>query len=937
MTGSIVNTDKMKMCLQAIKFPIILLFSLISLFALGQPPPPGSGHGSGGNSGTGQPELVIQQIVAAPGTLMLGIDALHFNGSVAVSSFSIHIAFDTALIQIAGFSNTNIDGDWSFSIDNNMVQIDFVANGGQSHVLNGSIFDLELFYTGGFQANFGITDETVFYDASQQPIQPVDFADGWVKQITPTGQVFISNEGAVVGQQAEFDVGLQGSGFQQVTDLHLRIAFDADFLAYQSYNPANISDIEVIEFESKIYINWSDQQSPFNAFTYLKAFSIVFDYLQAGETSLIFLPGSYVISNGSYVPVGLNNGQLIELFQLSLDVLPSQAGEVEGAGNYAAGETVNIAASAYDGYYFLYWESSDTVFSTLANHSFVMPEANIGIIARFGLSAYHLQLQANPSHAGTVSGSGVYEAGENVLVSTMPNPGFVFLHWSDGTEILSVDTEYTFIMPENDLLLTAEYESLSYPVSLFSLPENSAQLLGEGDYATGENVAVEAIAESGYTFLHWKEDGQIVSNQALYNFTMPPHERMLTAHLSAEAYLLTLVSDPVDGGQLVGEGNYETGSIVDIEANANPGYAFLHWADDDGILSLENNYSFEMPAFDIEITAVFEAEPFELVLTSNPQNSALLQGAGIYFAGEIVSISAQPAQGYTFVHWAHGAEVVSTEEAYSFEMPAQDLELTAYLELLSFIIEAVPNNPNYGSTAGSGNYYFGETAVLTAMPINDYEFVFWSDGNMVVSYDAIYAFEVYQNRSLTAHFRFPEDCSGPVSLDAEIIDEHSAMLSWLPGGMEAKWDLLWGLTGFDTLHQGQLIEELVFTNYLLEDLSPGTSYDFYVRALCAPDLVSEWAGPVLFTTQFVNLDKQVIQKLILYPNPAKGEVFLVLDPLNKDVDNIHLLEMSGQIFRPSFVKASPEKIIICLHGISNGVYFLILNNNFNKPLKLLVF
>ncbi len=926
----------MKMCLQAIKFPIILLFSLSSLFALGQPPPPGSGHGSGGNSGIVEPGLIIQQIVAAPGTLMLGIDALHFNGSVAVSSFSIHIAFDTALIQIAGLSNTNIDGDWSFSIDNNMAQIDFVANGGQSHALNGSIFDLELFYAGGFQANFGITDETVFYDASQQPIQPVDFTDGWIQQISPTGQVFISNEGAVVGQQAEFDIGLQGSGFQQVTDLHLRIAFDADFLAYQSCNPASISDIEVIEFESKIHINWSDQQSPFNAFTYLKAFSIVFDYLQAGETSLIFLPGSYVISNGSYVPVGLNNGQLIELFQLSLDMLPSEAGEVEGAGNYAAGETVNIAASAYDGYFFLYWESSDTVFSTQANHSFVMPQANIGLIARFGLSAYQLQLQANPSHAGSVSGSGVYEAGEIVLVSTMPNPGFVFLHWSDGTEILSVDTEYTFIMPENDLLLTAEYETLSYPVSLFSLPESSAQLLGEGDYTTGENVAVEAIAESGYSFLHWKEDGQIVSNQALYNFTMPPHERMLTAHLSAEAYLLTLVSDPVDGGQLVGEGNYETGSIVDIEANANPGYAFLHWADDDGILSLENNYSFEMPAFDIEITAVFEAEPFELVLTSNPPNSALLQGAGMYYAGETVSISAQPAQGYTFVHWAHGAEVVSTEEAYSFEMPAQDLELTAYLDLLSFIIEAVPNNPNYGTTAGSGNYYFGETAVLTATPYNNYEFVFWSDGNMVVSYDAVYAFEVYQNRSLTAHFRFPEDCSGPGSLEAEIIDEHSTLLAWLPGGMETSWDLLWGLTGFDTVHQGQLVEGLNTTHYLLEELEPGTSYDFYVRAVCSPDLFSAWTGPLVFTTHYVSLDVPVIQKIGLFPNPAKDKVYLVLNPLHDEVVTIRLLDMSGRIFTPPVVESSPGRISIYLDGFQKGVYLLMLNNDHNKTIKLLI-
>ncbi len=926
----------MKMCLRAIKLPAILFFTLLSIFAVGQPPPPGSGHGSGEDSGIGQPGLVIQQTATAPGMIMLGIDALQFNGSAAVSSFSMHIAFDTALIQIDGISNTNISGDWSFSVDNDIVQIDYVAGSGQSHPLNGRICDLDLVYVGGFQANFEITDETIFFNASQQPIPDVNFTDGWIQQITPTGQVYLSNEGAVVGQQAEFDIGMQGSGFQQVTELHLRITFDTDLLAYHSANPAGISDIEIIEFESEIYINWSDQQNPFNAFTFLKVFSIVFDYLQAGETSLNFLPGSYIISNGSLVPVGFNNGLLTELFQLSLDVLPSGAGEAEGDGNYAAGETVNISANAYDGYYFLYWKSSDTVFSSQANHSFLMPEASIDIYAHFGLSAYNLQLQVNPAHAGTVSGSGVYEAGENVMITATPNPGFDFLNWTDGEEVLSVDPEYTFTMPDNDLLLTAHFDVLSFAVSLLSLPEGSAQLLGEGDYYTGETVTVEAIAEPGYTFLHWKEDGQVVSNQALYSFSMPPHERLLTAHLSAEAYLLTLISEPAGAGQLTGDGYYETGTMVEIEAIAYPGYVFLHWADDDIILSEENIYSFEMPAVDIEITAVFDAVPFELVLTSNPQNSALLQGAGSYFAGETVSISAQPAQGYSFMHWADGSEVISTEEAYSFEMPAQDLQLTAHLELLNFTIEAIANNPDYGNTTGSGSYYFGETAVVTAIPADDYEFLFWSEGNVVMSYDAVYAFEVYQNRTLTAHFRLPEDCSPPGSLEAEIIDEHSAMLSWLPGGMEASWDLLWGLTGFDTVHQGQLIEGLVSPYYLLEDLEPGTSYDFYIRAVCAPDLVSKWTGPVMFTTHFVNLDMQVAQELKLFPNPAKNKVYFTSGPLHSEVVSIRLLDMSGRIFKPSFVEASSGGIIIYLDGLKSGVYFLLLNNKHSPPLKLLV-
>ncbi|NCC74510.1 MAG: fibronectin type III domain-containing protein, partial [Sphingobacteriia bacterium] len=74
------------------------------------------------------------------------------------------------------------------------------------------------------------------------------------------------------------------------------------------------------------------------------------------------------------------------------------------------------------------------------------------------------------------------------------------------------------------------------------------------------------------------------------------------------------------------------------------------------------------------------------------------------------------------------------------------------------------------------------------------------------------------------------------------------MLNWTPGGEETIWNILWGETGFDPENAGILIEEVMQNSYFLEGLSPATSYDFYVRAVCDVGYYSAWAVPGFFTT-----------------------------------------------------------------------------------------
>ncbi len=66
---------------------------------------------------------------------------------------------------------------------------------------------------------------------------------------------------------------------------------------------------------------------------------------------------------------------------------------------------------------------------------------------------YALTLAASPANAGTVTGAGNYEEGEEVEIKATPKSGYNFLQWSDGV----TDATRTLTI-EGDMSLTATFE-----------------------------------------------------------------------------------------------------------------------------------------------------------------------------------------------------------------------------------------------------------------------------------------------------------------------------------------------------------------------------------------------------------------------------------------------------------------------------------------------
>ncbi|MDR4988303.1 MAG: T9SS type A sorting domain-containing protein [Bacteroidales bacterium] len=73
----------------------------------------------------------------------------------------------------------------------------------------------------------------------------------------------------------------------------------------------------------------------------------------------------------------------------------------------------------------------------------------------------------------------------------------------------------------------------------------------------------------------------------------------------ARTWVLTLESFPPGAGVLIGAGEFEEGTDVNVLAEANEGFAFTHWSMNDEEISTEAAFVFNMPGEDVTLTANF--------------------------------------------------------------------------------------------------------------------------------------------------------------------------------------------------------------------------------------------------------------------------------------------------------------------------------------------
>ncbi len=106
-------------------------------------------------------------------------------------------------------------------------------------------------------------------------------------------------------------------------------------------------------------------------------------------------------------------------------------------------------------------------------------------------------------------------------------------------------------------------------------------------------------------------------------------------------------------GYVIGEGEYERGSKVLLEAFPNEGYKFIKWVDSEGnFLSKDNPYSFIMSKDNLTIEPVFEIKTYSLnIEIEGKGNVEIYPQLDKYPHGTEIMIKAIPDENTNFVKW----------------------------------------------------------------------------------------------------------------------------------------------------------------------------------------------------------------------------------------------------------------------------------------------
>ncbi|MBR5958026.1 MAG: leucine-rich repeat protein [Salinivirgaceae bacterium] len=201
------------------------------------------------------------------------------------------------------------------------------------------------------------------------------------------------------------------------------------------------------------------------------------------------------------------------------------------------------------------------------------------------LQQYTIAVNCDASQGSTI-GSGTYEYGRTVEISTSPNHGFKFVNWNDNNTLNPRNVNVT-----GNASYTATLEREKYTLTVVSADNSKGTTSGSGTYDFETNVEIHAIANNtGYEFVQWNDN----NTQSTRTISVTDNATY-TAQFRNKSFNLTWNTD---GGTVL-TGDYTHG-LVEFEAEITQpnapqktGFTFNGW--------LPNLTT--MPASDIECVA----------------------------------------------------------------------------------------------------------------------------------------------------------------------------------------------------------------------------------------------------------------------------------------------------------------------------------------------
>lgn len=331
---------------------------------------------------------------------------------------------------------------------------------------------------------------------------------------------------------------------------------------------------------------------------------------------------------------------------------------------------------------------------------------------------------SNPDPAmGTVNHNGVEEFNERSMISIFatPSQNYTFLRWSDGNTLnprnLVMDRDYQL----QPVFVYDQHYRLSVDIS----PSYRGSVSGRGMYRPGETAHLVAEPTNGWEFDHW-EDQPDNHN--------PERDVVMNSDVNLTAVFVAIRSDYelywspniFSFGSIESEdgcGTFDRGEEVVITAvPANENYEFVRWSDGNTA-----NPRTLVANRDYDIIAEFRHKT-ETKRISVDTYYGETTGSGTYHLGELVKISATPAEGFHFVRWDDDENEQSLTRRFYLERHSPT-SFEAIMESdATYHVRAVCEPEEAGTVTGCVEAaHYEDIVVLDVQPAAGWKIGGWSD------------------------------------------------------------------------------------------------------------------------------------------------------------------------------------------------------------------
>lgn len=296
-----------------------------------------------------------------------------------------------------------------------------------------------------------------------------------------------------------------------------------------------------------------------------------------------------------------------------------------------------------------------------------------------------------------------------------------------GTNII---TSNSFVMPGHDLTINIQSKRLTKITKDNNIQHGDIQI--SKDWLNSDDeFTVTLIPENGY---HYKNDSLVIHYTDGYEENLYPNNNIATrakawvrnpAYITCEfeqtvtpTYDITVNNNIENGSISVTKTSFEENEKVVVTVSPDNGYELdeLYWMEQvywskTQITKINNEYSFNMPNYDVVLSASFKEKKYLITVNAENGNVVLKHDNNVLVDNkskedQSIKIYVSPDSGYLLesIRLSDSSIIIKkNENNYEFIMPPKDITLTA-----SFVFseEAVAIGPPYiGYIPTSESFY----------------------------------------------------------------------------------------------------------------------------------------------------------------------------------------------------------------------------------------